>query len=254
MNTAATTARRIAASPASTAVRPTWAAVPSMATRTATTSTTAQSFRSRLAYTVAPGWQLRHTLGVFALDSEFDNTYLTGPTPPPARSAARAGSRTCARATSATTSRPRVCSIPAPSNTACCSAWNSPTGPLAQAVHRRHARPRRAAPCRRWTCTTGPVAPAPGRDDDQQRRAPQGPHQGYYAQDQIKLNEGRQVLLGLRLDRFNIDSTNRSLDASASRSSSGVVVDASDSFSRTAFSPTGGGPHRHHAQRARQHQ
>ena len=36
------------------------------------------------------------------------------------------------------------------------------------------------SPCRRWTCTTGPVAPAPGRDDDQQRRAPQGPHQGYY--------------------------------------------------------------------------
>ena len=46
--------------------------------------------------------------------------------------------------------------------------------------------------------------------------------QGYYAQDQIKLNEAWQVLLGLRLDRFNIDSTNRLLDASASRSSSGV--------------------------------
>ena len=41
--------------------------------------------------------------------------------------------------------------------------------------------------------------------------------QGYYVQDQIKLNEAWQVLLGLRLDRFNIDSTNRLLDASASR-------------------------------------
>ena len=75
--------------------------------------------------------------------------------------------------------------------------------------------------------------------------------QGYYAQDQIKLNEAWQVLLGLRLDRFNIDSTNRLLDASASRSSgvsprAGVVwTPLRDhsfyaSYSKT-FSPTGGG-------------
>ena len=75
--------------------------------------------------------------------------------------------------------------------------------------------------------------------------------QGYYAQDQIKLNEAWQVLLGLRLDRFNIDSTNRLLDASASRSSSGVSPRAGvvrtrcatiPSTLRTARpSPTGGG-------------
>ena len=59
------------------------------------------------------------------------------------------------------------------------------------------------------------------------------------------------MLLGLRLDRFNIDSTNRLLDASASRSSSGVsprrrgLTPLRDhsfyaSYSKT-FSPTGGG-------------
>lgn len=88
--------------------------------------------------------------------------------------------------------------------------------------------------------------------------------QGYYAQDQIKLNEAWQVLLGLRLDRFNIDSTNRLLDASASRSSSGVSPRAG--VVRRAARPFllrfvqqdllahRRRPHRHHAQRARQHQ
>ena len=38
----------------------------------------AQSLRSRLNYQLNETWQLRHTLGLFKLDSEFDNTYLTG--------------------------------------------------------------------------------------------------------------------------------------------------------------------------------
>ncbi|WP_085639426.1 MULTISPECIES: TonB-dependent siderophore receptor [unclassified Pseudomonas] len=37
-----------------------------------------QSLRSRLSYELSDNWQLRHTLGVFKLDSDFDNTYLTG--------------------------------------------------------------------------------------------------------------------------------------------------------------------------------
>ena len=88
--------------------------------------------------------------------------------------------------------------------------------------------------------------------------------QGYYAQDQIKLNEAWQVLLGLRLDRFNIDSTNRLLDASASRSS-GAAARAPAWFGRAArpfllrfvqqdLLAHRRRPHRHHAQRARQHQ
>jgi len=40
-----------------------------------------QSLRSKLTYEVNDNWQLRHTLGVFKLDSDFDNTYLTGFTP-----------------------------------------------------------------------------------------------------------------------------------------------------------------------------
>ncbi|MDP9526335.1 TonB-dependent receptor [Pseudomonas protegens] len=38
----------------------------------------AQSLRSKLSYELSDSWQLRHTLGVFKLDSDFDNTYQTG--------------------------------------------------------------------------------------------------------------------------------------------------------------------------------
>jgi len=38
----------------------------------------AQSLRSKLTYEINDNWQLRQTLGVFKLDSDFDNTYLTG--------------------------------------------------------------------------------------------------------------------------------------------------------------------------------
>jgi iron complex outermembrane receptor protein len=37
-----------------------------------------QSLRSKLSYEINDNWQLRQTLGVFKLDSDFDNTYLTG--------------------------------------------------------------------------------------------------------------------------------------------------------------------------------
>ncbi|SMQ27602.1 iron complex outermembrane recepter protein [Pseudomonas helmanticensis] len=37
-----------------------------------------QSLRSRLTYEINDSWQLRQTLGVFKLDSDFDNTYLSG--------------------------------------------------------------------------------------------------------------------------------------------------------------------------------
>jgi iron complex outermembrane receptor protein len=37
-----------------------------------------QSLRSKLTYEINDNWQLRQTLGVFKLDSDFDNTYLTG--------------------------------------------------------------------------------------------------------------------------------------------------------------------------------
>lgn len=38
----------------------------------------AQSLRSKLTYELNDSWQLRHTLGLFKLDSDFDNTYQTG--------------------------------------------------------------------------------------------------------------------------------------------------------------------------------
>ena len=40
-----------------------------------------QSLRSKLTYELNDNWQLRQTLGVFKLDSDFDNTYLTAYAP-----------------------------------------------------------------------------------------------------------------------------------------------------------------------------
>lgn len=40
-----------------------------------------ESLRSRLNYQLSDNWQLRHTLGLITLDSNFDNTYLTGYVP-----------------------------------------------------------------------------------------------------------------------------------------------------------------------------
>lgn len=37
-----------------------------------------QSLRSRLSYDINAQWQLRHLLGLIRLDSQFDNTYVTG--------------------------------------------------------------------------------------------------------------------------------------------------------------------------------
>ncbi|MCK9816476.1 TonB-dependent siderophore receptor [Pseudomonas sp. MAFF 302046] len=39
---------------------------------------TSQSLRSKLSYELSDNWQLRHTLGLFKLDSDFDNTYAIG--------------------------------------------------------------------------------------------------------------------------------------------------------------------------------
>ena len=40
-----------------------------------------ESLRSRLNYQLSENWQLRHTLGLITLDSNFDNTYLVGYVP-----------------------------------------------------------------------------------------------------------------------------------------------------------------------------
>ena len=213
----------------------------------------AQSFRSRLAYTVAPGWQLRHTLGVFALDSEFDNTYLTG---------YNAATGKVSRTRWQQDLRTRNIS----NNVEAEGLFH--IGAIEHRVLFGMEFANQDRSPRLYTAATrGPGAqPVPTLDlyDPDLSRQHQGAMtinsdarhkvrtQGYYVQDQIKLNEAWQVLLGLRLDRFNIDSTNRLLDASASRSSSGVSPRAGvvwtplrdhsfyASYSKT-FSPTGGG-------------
>ncbi|MFY1969850.1 TonB-dependent receptor [Achromobacter dolens] len=212
----------------------------------------AQSFRSRLAYTLAPGWQLRYTLGVFALDSKFDNTYLTGYN-------AATGKVSRTRWQQDLTTRSISNNLEA--------EGLFHTGVIEHRVLfgvdvANQAR----TPDLYTTLARGPGAqPVPTLDlyDPDLSQQHNGAmtlsssarhktrSQGYYVQDQIKLDDAWQVLLGLRMDRFSVDSTNRMLDLSARRDSRGlspragvVWTPARDhsfyaSYSKT-FSPVGG--------------
>lgn len=213
----------------------------------------AQSFRSRLAYTLAPDWQLRYTLGVFKLDSDFDNTYLTGYN-------AATGKVTRTRWQQDLSTRNITNNLE--------TEGVFHTGGIEHrvlfGVELAH---QDRSPTLYSAATRGPGAqPVPALDlyDPDLSQQHNGAmalssdarhkvkSQGYYVQDQIRLNDAWQVLLGVRMDRFNIDSTNRLLDASASHDSRGVsprvgmvwspLRDHSfyASYSKT-FSPTGGG-------------
>lgn len=213
----------------------------------------AQSFRSRLSYALAPGWQLRYTLAVFALDSEFDNTYLTG-----YNAATRKVARTRWQQDLSTRNLTNNLETEGLFHTG--SVEHRVLFGVELANQDR-------SPKLYTTATRGPGAQAVPSLDlydpdlSQQHNGAMAINsdarhkvksQGYYVQDQIKLDDAWQVLLGLRMDRFSIDSTNRLLDASADRDSHGLspragvvwtpVRDHSfyASYSKT-FSPTGGG-------------
>ena len=183
----------------------------------------AQSFRSRLSYALAPGWQLRYTLAVFALDSEFDNTYLTS---------YNAATRKVAR----TRWQQDLSTRNLTNNLETEGLFH--TGSIEHRVlFGVELANQDRSPKLYTTATRGPGAQAVPSLDlydpdlSQQHNGAMAINsdarhkvksQGYYVQDQIKLDDAWQVLLGLRMDRFSIDSTNRLLDASAQRDSHGL--------------------------------
>ncbi len=213
----------------------------------------AQSLRSRLAYDLDDDWQLRHTLGVFRLDSDFDNTFLTG------YNAAR-GTVTRRRWQQDLTTRNLFHNVEVEGNVATWGLEHRVLAGLEIGSQRR-------APKLFTATTSGPGSSAvPALDLDKPDRSQrhtgrmsifsnnrsEAESRGIYLQDQLRLNDQWQLLVGVRYDRFEIDSTNRRRNISEQRDShsisprvGAVWTPARDhsfyaSWSRT-FSPVGGG-------------
>ncbi|MGE7990008.1 TonB-dependent receptor [Pseudomonas sp. NPDC089554] len=213
----------------------------------------AQSLRSRLNYQLSDNWQLRHTLGLFKLDSEFDNTYLTGYN-------AATNRVTRQRWQQDLNTRNLFNNLEAEGNV---STWGLEHTLL---VGLEFGNQRRD-PTLYTAATSGAgFQPVPQLDLNNPNRNLQHngrmavssnnhtvvDSRGIYLQDQIRLNEQWQVLAGVRFDQFEVDTTNKLRGISEKQDNNGtsprlgVVYSPWQehsfyaSWSRT-FSPVGGG-------------
>ncbi|MDF0729361.1 TonB-dependent siderophore receptor [Pseudomonas entomophila] len=213
----------------------------------------AQSLRSRLNYQLSDNWQLRHTLGLFKLNSDFDNTYLTGYTPSTNRV-------TRQRWQQDLNTRNLFNNLEAEGDV---STWGLEHKLL---VGLEFGNQRRD-PILYTAATSGAgFQPVPSLDLDNPDRSQQHngrmvvssnnhtvvDSRGIYLQDQIRLNEQWQLLAGVRFDQFEVETTNKlrglreKQDDNSTSPRLGVVYSPwrehsfYASWSRT-FSPVGGG-------------
>lgn len=213
----------------------------------------AQSLRSRLNYQLSDNWQLRHTLGLFQLDSQFDNTYAT---------AYNAGNNTVTRQRwqQDLQTRNLFNNLEAEGEFATWGLHHTVLVGLELGHQRRDPLLRNALPINQGG-TAVPSLDLDNPDRSQQHngrmRVSSNNHtvvdsRGLYLQDQIRLNEQWQILAGLRFDRFEVETTNRLTNRSEPQTSTstspriGVVYSPwrehsfYASWSKT-FSPVGGG-------------
>ncbi|MCF5059257.1 TonB-dependent siderophore receptor [Pseudomonas proteolytica] len=209
---------------------------------------TTQSLRSKLAYELNDSWQLRHTLGVFKLDSDFDNTYLTCYDPK---------TNTVGRQRWQQDLRTRNVF----NNVELEGGFNT-----FGLEHRLLSGVELGSQRRDPKLYSAVTATVPGLDLNHPNRhlSHAGPmrissnnhteveSQGLYVQDQLRLNDQWQVLAGLRYDRFEVETTNKithirqPVDSHNTSPRLGVVWTPVEnhsfyaSWSKT-FSPTGGG-------------
>ncbi|TDV46751.1 iron complex outermembrane receptor protein [Pseudomonas helmanticensis] len=213
-----------------------------------------QSLRSKLTYEINDNWQLRQTLGVFKLDSDFDNTYLTGYTP-----AANKVTRQHWQQDLTTRNvynnleleggfdtfgleHRLLTGVEIGSQRRDPKLYNAATGrtPGAQPVPSLDLyNPNRDLR------HTGSMQVSSSSHTEVESRA-------VYVQDQLRLNDQWQLLAGLRYDTFDIESTNKLRNISEDRDSHstsprvGLVWTPLQnhsfyaSWSKT-FSPVGGG-------------
>ena len=207
-----------------------------------------QNLRSRLSYELSENWQLRHTLGVFKLDSEFENTYLTGYNPITNRVDRQSWQQDMS-------TRNIFNNLEIEGGFDTFGLEHRLLTGLEIGSQRRDPKLFKAlsAPSvdlynpDRNLRTTGAMPTFSDSHTEVER-------QGLYVQDQIRFNDQWQVLAGLRYDRFDIESTNylKKTDRTEDRQSHstsprlGVVWTPLENHSFYAswtktFSPVGGG-------------
>ncbi|BAP41029.1 TonB-dependent siderophore receptor [Pseudomonas sp. StFLB209] len=208
----------------------------------------AQSLRSKLSYELNERWQLRQTLGIFKLDSDFDNTYLTGYT-------AATNRVTRARFQQDLHTRNVFNNIELEGSFDTFGLEHRVLTGIEVGNQRRDPRLYSAAngsvpsldpynPDRNQR-HTGLMSPSSHNYTEVDSRA-------LYVQDQLRLNDQWQLLGGLRYDRFEVDTTNRLRGISEARDSHstsprvGLVWTPLPEHSFYAswtktFSPVGGG-------------
>ncbi|UCP08557.1 TonB-dependent siderophore receptor [Pseudomonas sp. MM213] len=212
-----------------------------------------QSLRSKLSYDINENWQLRQTLGVFKLNSDFDNTYLIGYTP----------------ATNSVTRQHWQQDLNTRNvfNNVELEGGFDTFGLEHRLLTGIEIGSQRRDPILYTAATTGPGSrPVPalnlnspnrnlrhtGRMQVSSDNHTEVESRAVYVQDQLRLNDEWQLLGGLRYDTFDIESTNNLRDISEDRDSHstsprvGLVWTPLQNHSFYAswtktFSPVGGG-------------
>ena len=214
----------------------------------------AQSLRSKLTYEINDNWQLRQTLGVFKLDSDFDNTYLTSFDPKTNKVARQHWQQDL-------TTRNVYNNLELEGGFDTFGLEHRLLTGVEIGSQRRDPKLYNAA-----TGRTPGAQPVPSLDlfNPNRELRHTGSMQVFsdshtevesravYVQDQLRLNEQWQLLAGLRYDTFDIESTNQLKNLTEDRDSHstsprfGIVWTPLQnhsfyaSWSKT-FSPVGGG-------------
>ncbi|AZC15751.1 TonB-dependent siderophore receptor [Pseudomonas sp. CMR5c] len=212
-----------------------------------------QSLRSKLTYELSDNWQLRHTLGVFKLDSDFDNTYQVGYDAKTAKVQRQRWQQDLktrnifnnteleGRFDTFGLEHRLLTGLEIGSQRRDPKLYNAaPTGPGSQPVpglDLYNPNP--------YQSHTGRMQVSSDNHTEVESRA-------LYVQDQLRLDDQWQVLAGLRYDRFEVETTNQLRNLKDSRDSHsvsprlGVVWTPLEHHSFYAswsksFAPVGGG-------------
>jgi len=170
----------------------------------------AESLRSRLNYQLNEHWQLRHTLGLFKLDSEFDNTYQTAYNP-------RTNLVTRQRWQQDLNTRNLFNNLEAEGDFA---TWGLEHTLLLGLEFGNQRRDPVLLTARTTGAGSRPVPPLDLNNPDRNLQhtgammVSSNNHtvvdsRGVYLQDQIRLNEQWQLLAGVRFDQFEVETTNK---------------------------------------------
>ncbi|CRI59600.1 MULTISPECIES: TonB-dependent receptor [Pseudomonas] len=206
----------------------------------------AESLRSRLNYELNDQWQLRHTFSLFTLESDFDNTYLTGYTPSTGMVARQRWQQDLS-------TRNLYNTVELEGNVQTFGLEHTLLVGLEVGEQRRHSRLDQGV-----GVTPAPIGGSTERNQHNgamklfSNNVTNVDSTGLYLQDQIRLNDEWQVLAGVRFDRFEVDTTSRmsgiqeNQDSTSTSPRLGVVYTPWKDHSFYAswsksFAPVGGG-------------